>query len=409
MFKKVKKCRVCGSKNLSQIINLGDQPPANSLMPKITNQKKIPLSLLFCNKCKLIQLSATVKPESLFSNYLWVTGTSDKVKDYRNNFFKKSTNYTKGKKVFEIASNDGFFLEAFKKKRYNVLGIDPAKNIAKQANKKKIKTIPDFFNFENSKKIEKKYGKQDLIICRNVIPHVENINSVIKGISNLMHNKSISLIEFHYAKLLYTKNHYDYIYHEHIFYYTLRSIMYLLNKHKLYGFDCFESPISGGSIVLVISKEKRTITRILKGKINKEKKLKINTLRFWKNFEKKCSIHKQKLLKLIKKLSIENKNIAGYGASARSSTIINYCKLNNLTIKEIFDKNVLKNNLYTAGSNIKIKLPSKKRINNYDVILLLAWNFADEIIKFLKKEIKFKGLIVNILPKIIIKNASRKN
>ena len=102
----------------------------------------------------------------------------------------------------------------------------------------------------------KKYGKQDLIICRNVIPHVENINSVVKGISNLMHSKSISLIEFHYAKLLYTKNHYDYIYHEHIFYYTLRSIMYLLNKHKLYGFDCFESPISGGSIVLVISKKK---------------------------------------------------------------------------------------------------------------------------------------------------------
>ena len=409
MFKKVKKCRVCSSTNLRQIINLGDQPPANSLMPKILNQKKIPLSLLFCNNCKLIQLSATVKPESLFSKYLWVTGTSDKVKDYRDDFFKKANNYMTGKKVFEIASNDGFFLDAFKKKKYNVLGIDPAKNIAKQANKKKIKTIPKFFNFKNSKKIEKKYGKQDLIICRNVIPHVENINSVVKGISNLMHSKSISLIEFHYAKLLYTKNHYDYIYHEHIFYYTLRSIMYLLNKHKLYGFDCFESPISGGSIVLVISKKKRNISRVLKNKINIEKKLKINTLKFWKNFEKKCSMHKKKLLKIVNKFSIENKKIAGYGASARSSTIINYCKLNNLTIKEIFDKNILKNNLYTAGSNIKIKLPTKKRINNYDVILLLAWNFSEEIIKFLRNKVKYKGLIINILPKIIIKNASLKN
>tara|TARA_B100000989_G_scaffold283247_1_gene249007 strand:+ start:366 stop:782 length:417 start_codon:yes stop_codon:yes gene_type:complete len=137
MFKKVKKCRVCSSTNLRQIINLGDQPPANSLMPKITNQKKIPLSLLFCNNCKLIQLSATVKPESLFSKYLWVTGTSDKVKDYRDDFLKKANNYMIGKKVFEIASNDGFFLDAFKKKNYKVLGIDPAKNIAKQANKKK--------------------------------------------------------------------------------------------------------------------------------------------------------------------------------------------------------------------------------------------------------------------------------
>ena len=132
-------------------------------------------------------------------------------------------------------------------------------------------------------------------------------------------------------------------------------------------------------------------------------------MKFWKNFEKKCSMHKKKLLKIVNKFSIENKKIAGYGASARSSTIINYCKLNNLTIKEIFDKNLLKNNLYTAGSNIKIKLPTKKRINNYDVILLLAWNFSEEIIKFLRNKIKYKGLIINILPKIIIKNASLKN
>ena len=120
-------------------------------------------------------------------------------------------------------------------------------------------------------------------------------------------------------------------------------------------------------------------------------------------------MHKKKLLKIVNKFSIENKKIAGYGASARSSTIINYCKLNNLTIKEIFEKNIIKNNLYTAGSNIKIKLPTKKRINNYDVILLLAWNFSEEIIKFLRNKIKYKGLIINILPKIIIKNASLKN
>lgn len=403
MFKKISKCRVCNSLKLKTIIDLGDQPPANSLKSKKIDQKKIPLVLMFCTNCKLIQLNTTVSPKALFSKYLWVTGTSEKIKNYRDYFVKKVLSYNSGNKVFEIASNDGFFLKKFKSNRMNVLGVDPAKNIAKKANKSQIKTIPKFFNSDVAKEVSKKYGSQDVIICRNVIPHVENIHSVIKGISNLMHNQSNAFIEFHYAKLLSNKQHYDYIYHEHVFYYTLQSLMYLLKKHNLYAYDCFTSPISGGSLVLVISKKKKTKKILLSKKINLEKKDKINTLKFWKSFEKKCFNHRNDLTKLIYKILEKKNTIAAYGASARSSTLLNYCGLNDNHIDVVFDKNLLKSGLYTAGSNIKILTPSINKINNYKYILLLAWNFSEEIIKYLKKEVKYKGSIINVLPKISLK------
>ena len=207
----------------------------------------------------MLQLNSTVDPKALFSKYLWVTGTSNKIKQYREYFTKKVMSYNSGKNVLEIASNDGFFLKKFNLLGMNVIGVDPAKNIARKANKANIKTIPKFFNSKVAQEIVNSKGKQDVIICRNVIPHVENIHSVINGISKLMHDGSNAFIEFHYAKLLSTKYHYDYIYHEHIFYYTIKSLTYLLNKYSLNVYDCFESPISGGSLVLVISKKENKI------------------------------------------------------------------------------------------------------------------------------------------------------
>jgi hypothetical protein len=148
MFKLIKKCRVCNSTKIKSIINLGSQPPANSLKKKIIKQLVVPLNVLRCGHCATLQLSATVRPKDLFSKYLWVTRTSESIKKYRHYFVKKIINSSprNKRKLLEIASNDGFFLEEFKKKGFEVLGVDPAKNIAKEANAKKIKTIPQFFN-----------------------------------------------------------------------------------------------------------------------------------------------------------------------------------------------------------------------------------------------------------------------
>jgi ubiquinone/menaquinone biosynthesis C-methylase UbiE len=404
MYKLVKKCRICKSSKLKTILDLGSQPPANSLRVKLTKQLLVPLNMLRCSECFTLQLSATVDPGYLFSKYLWVTGTSDGVKRYRNFFVKKIMNFhkTNKRKLLEIASNDGFFLEEFKKNKFTVLGVDPAKNIAKRANKKKIKTIPAFFNENTSELIKKKYFSADIVICRNVIPHVENIHSVIKGISKVLESDGKAYIEFHYAENLNKNLHYDYIYHEHIFYFTIKTMKNLLEKHNLYSIDYFKSPISGGSIVLVVSKKRQKISNSLQKLIKQEKSNKINSKIYWKNFKQKCLKHKLNLNKTLNKFLKKGNRLSGYGASARSSTLLNFCKINNKHLNFIFDKNKMKNNLYTAGSDILIKKPLKKEFQRINCVIILAWNFKDEIIQFLKKKVKFKGYIITVLPSVRI-------
>jgi len=403
MFRLIKKCRICNSDSIVSILNLGNQSLANSFQKRVIHQKEIPLNLLRCSDCFTLQLSATVKPSYLFSKYLWVTGTSEEVKKYRNYFLKKIKSFHphNKRKLLEIASNDGFFLEEFKRQKFKILGVDPAKNIAKIANKKKIKTLPRFFNRKTSQYIKNKYFAPDIVVCRNVIPHVENIHSVIEGISKVLSHDGKAYIEFHYAPNLCKHLHYDYIYHEHIFYFTLLTMINLLNGHSLYAIDAFKSPISGGSLVVVASKNIMPISNNLKKLIYNEKKQKINSPIYWNNFKQKCNNHRVILVKLINSLLRKNKKLAGYGASARSSTLLNYCKINNKHLDFIFDKSDLKHNLYTSGSNIQIRKPEIKIIKSVDCIVILAWNFKDEIIKFLKK-IKFNGILITVLPNIKI-------
>ena len=402
MYKKIDKCRSCNDKTLTNIVDLGKQPLANALLKKrdFTHETKVPLELIICNKCKLVQLKHTVDPKKLFKKYLWVTGTSKKVKSYRKFFFKKINEKLKLEKKFicEIASNDGFFLD-YVKKNNEVIGIDPAKNIAKIASQKGIKTYTDFFNSKTADKIIKKHQKKpDLILCRNVIPHIENIQSVMKGLNRLISEDGLGAIEFHNATNLIMNKHYDYIYHEHIFYFTLTSIYNVLKKNNLHAFDFFKSPISGGSYVILFKRKKISKTKKFQTLFNKERILKINSVKNWKKLKEICQSHKKKFNSILKKIEKSNK-ISAYGASARSSTLINYLNLKNDLIDVVFDINGLKTNLYTPGTQIKILKPSFKILKKYKVVILLAWNFKDEIIQYLKK-MKFKGEIIMPLPKI---------
>ena len=220
----------------------------------------------------------------------------------------------------------------------------------------------------------------------------------MSGIKNLLSNDGVGIIEFHDSSNIIQKNHYDYIYHEHTFYFTLYSINKVLITNKLYPFDYFKSPISGGSFVIIFRKNKTKTTKRFLNKIIQEKRKKLDKPEYWKLLENKCSKHKKKLLKIINNKS-KNKKISAYGASARSSTLLNYLGIDNSIIKKVFDINTLKNGLYTPGSHIKIVLPTEKKLKNTNLIILLAWNFKKEVIRFLKN-INFKGEIVEPLPVI---------
>jgi ubiquinone/menaquinone biosynthesis C-methylase UbiE len=379
------KCKICNNKKIHKVLDLTNQPPANSLQKKINKQKKYPLILMFCKKCLTAQLSLALNPKLLFKKYFWVTSTSSTARNYSKFFYKNVSRYIKKKsKIIEIASNDGTFLLPFIKNSHDVLGIDPASNIAKEANRKGIKTIPKFFDYKLAKNIKFKNQNIDLIFARNVIPHVKNINSVIKGISELSNLNTVVAIEFHYSKNIISELQYDSIYHEHIFYFTIKSISNLFKKYKLNPFDVFESPISAGSLVILFSKKKNEKSKKLKKLIKYEENSKINSLLAWKKFGKKTNIHRDKFRQKIKNLS--KNNIFGYGASARSSTLLNFAGIDNKDLKFIIDQNPLKQGLFTPGTNIPIVSfkKVKKEIKNMKMVLL-AWNFKNEIKAFMRK------------------------
>ena len=401
MINEIIKCRICNSKELKFILDLGKQPPANNLHKKKNKIKKFPLKLLFCIKCSTAQLSISLSPKSLFSKYFWVTATSATAKKHSIKFYNSTSKYLKKNSViFEIASNDGTFLKPFLKKKHKVIGIDPAKNISKIANLEGIKTIPKFFSEKVSLNIKKKYKNIDLIFARNVIPHVKNIHSVIKGISNLSNNNTIVAIEFHYAKDILKELQYDSIYHEHLFYFTIKTISNLFKKYNLHPFDVFTSPISGGSLVLIFSKNKRKEKKLLLKLKKQEDKDKLNNINRWKIFSKNSKKHARRFRNDVLKSYNANGKLFAYGASARSSTLLNYCKLSKDQINFIIDKNPMKQNLYTPGTDIPIRSikNSIKDIFNKNMVLL-AWNFRQEVIKTMRKLGYKKRIILPIKKK----------
>lgn len=402
---KEKKCRLCFSKNINVFLNLGLQPFANNLGIKPnTKEIKVPLKVFFCRDCKTIQLSETVNPNILFSKYVWQTSTSSSARNFSKIFYKKvlSKMFVKNGLVVEIASNDGTYLSPFgKNKNFNVIGVDPAKNINKIA-KKKFKIIEDFFCKKVAKNIIKSDGKANLIFARNVVAHVKNIHEIVESMHNLLSEDGTVAIEFHYAKEILDGVQYDSIYHEHLFYFNIKTLRDFFMKKKLYIYDAFQSPISGGAMVLLFCKKRKKISSELLNLIKEEKRRKANSLTSWLNFSKKVRKHAIKMKKLLEYYSSRHTKIMGYGASARSSTLLNYVNVTNETIHQIIDKNPIKKNKYTPGSNIKIVgyKDNKKQIKDRKNLLLLAWNFSNEIVKDLKKD-KIKCKIIQPFPKNI--------
>ena len=401
IYETIDNCRICGSKRIEEILNLGVQPPANSLY-KANNEEPpgVPLRIMFCHDCSTVQLGENVDPEYLFSQYLWVTGTSGTAIEYSHEFAKKAlSQINKGiikPFVVEIASNDGTFLKRFIENDSRVLGVDPAKNIAELANYNGVPTNANFFTVELAEQISSEEGEADIVFARNVIPHVKEIHSVIEGMFTLLKDKGTGIIEFHNAGLILDDLHYDYIYHEHLFYFTLKTIEGLINKHNMFIYDIMHSPISGGSWVVYFSKNKKIKSNALLDIEELEIEKDLNSFQRWSFFSDQVQQHAEKL----KKIVFENQEkIPAYGASARSSTLLNYCGITSEQISKVIDKNPLKSGLITAGSNIPIVSFEEgiKNIKNESKILLLAWNFQDEIVRELSQS-DFNGEFIIPLP-----------
>ena len=388
----LKCCRLCGNKDIIRVFNLGYTPLANSYSNKNVSSKlkKYPLGLNLCNGCGHLQLSHSVKPEKMFSNYLYKTNTSYKnflhFKNYANKIKKKFSR--KGDKILDIASNDGTFLNFFNKKKFFRVGIDPAKNLKKLTTNRGIIQIDDFFTEKTSFKIKKKYQKFDIITANHVCAHVENLNDFFRGVKNLLKDDGIFIFEVSYRGSVLKKNTFDTIYHEHLDYHALSPISKFIKKFNLKLFDFEITEAQGGSLRVYVSKNLRIRNKKkIKNQLIKEKKIyKLFNINTYKIFREKINNCKVQLQRILKDFDKKNYNIAGYGAAAKTTTLLNYFNLNkHKTIKFIFDDNKLKQGLYLPGTQIKILDPRYLFRENLDILIIFAWNYSDIIIKNIKK------------------------
>ena len=395
----IKFCRLCNSKNLKKVFDLGRTPLANSYL-KIEISKKLrkyPLKLNYCNSCGHLQLTHSIKPSKMFSNYLYKTNTSKKnflhFKSYANEIKKIFKN--RNTKILDIASNDGTFLNFFEKKKFFRLGIDPAKNLKKLSLKKGITQIDDFFTMKKSENIKKKYGKFDIITANHVCAHVEDLNDFFNGVQNLLKDEGLFVFEISYRASVLKKNTFDTIYHEHLDYHALYPISKFVKKFNLNVVNFKTPDAQGGSLRVYVSKNKNSKNqKSIKKQILKEKKqLNLFNVSTYKKFEKKIINCKNKLNSLIQNCINNNMSIAGYGAAAKTTTFLNYFKISEKNIKFIFDDNKLKQGLCIPGTKIKILDPLNMNKKNIDVLIIFAWNYAELIIaknkKFKKKGGKF--------------------
>jgi len=395
-------CRVCGAPNPKPFFNLGEQPPANSLLRREDEkEKRYPLALHWCNECKLVQLGYTMDPKELFSNYVWVTGTSKGAQEFAEKFygeFMRRVTVPSGGYVLEVASNDGTFLKPFMRNGHEVLGVDPARNIVEVAERNGIPTRCAFWGEEEAQMVLSERGPAHVIFARNVLPHVANTVDFVRGLKRCLHKDGVVAIEAHDARIIMDELHYDSIYHEHLCYFTFRSLERLLNDAGLYIFDMVRSPISGGSMVVYASGEKKEKSKAVRERRAEEEGGSVNELAAWERFAERARAHKEKLLEILRSVAAEGNRVVGWGASARSSTMLNFAGITTDLLPAIIDLNPLKQGLYTAGTHIPIESAEVGMRRDPTHIFILAWNFAGEIMEKLKKEFHFHGECLVPLP-----------
>ncbi len=376
-------CRSCANTDLKRVVSLGYQPLANNLINKKNDKCDLyPLEVNYCTKCHNCQLSVAVDPKKMFSNYLYTSSTS---KVFRNHFVESAKKYVKDLKlsknksyIIDIGSNDGVALKPFLELGFKkILGIEPAKNLAKLANKNKIKTFNGFLEHKNMKKIKK---GADLILASNVFAHSDKLKEMAECMLNLLNKKGTIIIEVQYLMNTLKDLTFDNIYHEHYNYWSLTSLVYFFNQFNAKIFRSEKINTHGGSIRVYIKKDKNIkIETSVNKMLKEEENFGIKNFQTYKIFGEKVYKIRENVLKNIKKLKNKNKKIIGYGAPAKATTALNFFGISN-EIDFIVEDNKLKHNKFIPGVKIPIKNKSIIKDKN-NTLLVLAWNFYNDIKK----------------------------
>lgn len=382
------RCRGCAREGLRTILDMGAMPLANALLKESQlgqAEPRIPLVLAFCPGCSLVQITETVPAEELFQHYLYFSSYSDTVLRESRELARRMIQLRvldKRSSVLEIASNDGYLLQFYREAGIPVLGIEPAENIARAARDRGVRTVRQFFGRELAWQLKREGLQADVVHANNVLAHVEDLDGFLEGLRMVMKEDSVAVIEVPYVKEMIEHVEFDTIYHEHLSYFSLISLDRLFEAHELVIADAEPLVIHGGSLRLFVehASNRPLATRSVQRLVAAESECGVTEFEFYEDFANKVERLKEELTGKLKALKADGKRIAAYGASAKGATLLNFFGIGAETLDFVVDRSAVKQGLYTPGAHLPIYAPEKLLEEMPDYVLVLTWNFADEIL-----------------------------
>jgi C-methyltransferase-like protein/putative zinc binding protein/methyltransferase family protein len=411
-------CRSCSAAELISIIDLGRTPLANALLAPeqvAEPEASYPLELVFCPACALVQITETVPPEKLFREYFYLSSFSDTMLRHAESVVSQlipARSLDADSLVMEVASNDGYLLQYYKQAGIPVLGIEPATNVARIAEHERgIPTVCDFFGAALAAQLKQQGRRADVIHANNVLAHVADLNGFVRGLELLLHDHGIAVIEVPYVKEMIDHCEFDTIYHEHLCYFSLTTLDRLFRRHGLVIQDVERLSIHGGTIRILAGKAgvadaSDGVQPVVHCLLEEEAAWGVDDAEFYRGFGEQVATLGRDLLSLLRELKAEGKRIAVYGASAKGSTLLNYFGIGRELLDYVVDRSTVKQGHYTPGTHLRIYGPEQLLEAMPDYVLLLTWNFADEILREQAEYRRRGGRFIIPIPKVRVVEAN---
>ena len=403
-------CRLCGSADLTNVFSLTPTPPANAFVgPDQLDQEQaaFPLDLFFCQDCSHLQLLDIVDPAELFRNYVYVSGTSPSFvkhfEDYAQSCIDRF-DLSAGQLALDIGSNDGTLLGFFQDQGLSVLGIDPARTIAEEATRRGIETWPEFFDQSIADKIKNERGPTSLITANNVFAHADDLSGIMENIRSLLTKNGVFVFEVSYLGDVFEKILFDTIYHEHLAYHSVIPLEKFFRSKGMELFAAERLGSHGGSLrgMVQIANGPHKADGSVDALIKYEKSLTLDTAATWTGYAKKIDALRQELVELLQRLKTDGKSIAGFGAPAKATTLMYHFAIGSDVIDFIADDSPLKQGLYSPGLHIPVLSGQAIYDMKPDYVVMLAWNFAPQIMANHQKFLDGGGHFVVPLPEVRI-------